>query len=138
MYENILPFLEITYHQKEYICIHNRLIPQSTKLFVLCFLKSKYLDLYSLNKIFPKNDSIPVFEGLVSKKMQTVSPLWECKGNKAGPAVLCYCFGPLLWRSMPVDSSVEAGAPYWDADEWESRLKKNIKKIIWKKILLLR
>ena len=42
--KNILQFLKITYHKKEYKCIHNCLVSQSTKLYVVYFLNPKYLD----------------------------------------------------------------------------------------------
>ena len=67
MYKKILPFLKITYGKK-YKCIHSRQKkqPQSTKLLVVYFFYPKYLDLYSLSKIFLRNDSFLSFEGLVS------------------------------------------------------------------------
>ena len=45
MYKNILPLLKITYHKKEYKCIRNGLVCQSTKLFVVYFFNPKDLDL---------------------------------------------------------------------------------------------
>ena len=97
MYKHILIFLEITYHKKENKCIHNRPVSQSTKLFKV-FFYPKYLDLYSLSKIFPKNDSFPALEGLLSSKITNgQSPSWGCKRNKAGPAALRPPPSPLAW-----------------------------------------
>ena len=40
MYKKVLPFFKITNHKKKNKCMHNRLVPQPTKLFAVYF-KSK-------------------------------------------------------------------------------------------------
>ena len=91
MYRNMWPFLKITYHKKEYKCIHNRFTPinEIVCMYVVNFFHPNYLDRSSISMNFPKNDSIPAFEGIVNfKKCKRYCLFLECKRNKAGPAAL--------------------------------------------------